>query len=82
MTIQELINLPSSPLTDSQKKDLEEECKSINNRAIACLEVVKAMLENTHGATHRMKDFYTDAIEKYIENVKEDLSHRVWQYPF
>ena len=47
----------------------------VNTRtAIACLDSVEAMLRHSlHGATHRMRNFYTDAMLEYMDKVRADI---------
>ena len=47
----------------------------VNTRtAIACLNSVEAMLRHSmSGATHRMRNFYTEAMLQYMEKVRADI---------
>ena len=49
-----------------QKKDTEEFLR----KSEACLDAVSAMLECSSGATHRQRNFYADAMQKFIGNAK------------
>ena len=52
-----------------------DELGEVNIRtAIACLDSVEAMLRHSlHGATHRMRNFYTDAMLEYMDKVRADI---------
>lgn len=107
MTLEDLFLNSESPLTEEQKRELQEEYflrinelkeqistlqrenneiarqnarmkeegNAAVNKATACVESVKAMLQHSKGAgaTHRMRDFYCDAMVKYIDNILGDL---------
>ena len=107
MTLEELFTSKDSPLTEEQRKELQNEyfsriselnekirtlqrennektqsidrmkgqSKAVITKATACVESVKAMLQHSKaaGATHRMRDFYCDAMVKYIDNILGDL---------
>ena len=49
--------------------------KEIRTTATGCLEAVKAMMVHSSGiaATHRQRDFYNNAMAKYMESVIADL---------
>ena len=55
-----------------EKIDMDGE---VNTRlALACLNSVEAMLSHSmHGATHRERNFYTEAMIKYIDKVRDDI---------
>lgn len=55
-----------------QKEDIVEFLR----KSEACLDAVTAMLECSGGATHRMRDFYAEAMRKFIGNAKTLL----WSY--
>lgn len=116
MTINELLTSEESPLTEEQRKALQNEyfaevselnrkirnlesknedlSKDMDNFAMICnrqcelakgaMIAVKAMINASSTATHRMRNFYGEAIVRYIERIepqigtirKEDL------YPF
>ena len=55
-------------------KDIDDVGEVNTRTAIACLDSVEAMLRHsTHGATHRMRNFYTDAMLEYIKKVRADI---------
>ena len=66
------------------KKDIEEEnerkCKAINE-AVGCLNAVRAMLV-CRGATHRQRNFYADAMVKYIDGVVASMEIKKDPYAF
>ena len=61
----------------NKKRRLKEidDLGEVNTRmAIACLDSVEAMLRHsTHGTTHRMRDFYTEAMMEYMKRVRADI---------
>jgi len=61
-----------------QKEDTEEFLR----KSEACLDAVTAMLECSGGATHRMRDFYADAMRKFIGNAKTLLRSYAEPEPF
>ena len=61
-----------------QKKDTEEFLR----KSEACLDAVSAMLECSGGATHRQRDFYADAMRKFIGNTKKILRSYADPMPF
>ena len=61
-----------------QKDDTEEFLR----KSEACLDAVTAMLECSGGATHRMRDFYADAMRKFIGNAKTLLRSYADPMPF
>lgn len=61
-----------------QKEDIVEFLR----KSEACLDAVSAMLECSGGATHRMRDFYADAMRKFIGNAKTLLRSYVDPEPF
>ena len=61
-----------------QKKDTEEFLR----KSEACLDAVSAMLECSSGATHRQRDFYADAMRKFIGNTKKILRSYADPMPF
>lgn len=113
MTLQELFTSDSSPLSEEQKKELQNEyfgevsglkerirsleqkknelinqsnqikasCEERVNDAIACVDSVKAMLKHSCG-THRMRDFYAEAMVGYIDDVRKDLKRTIDPLPF
>lgn len=59
---------------ERQKTDLEKtKVERMLHNSVACLDAVKAMLESSGGATHRMRDFYAEAMVKFIGNAKATL---------
>ena len=61
-----------------QKEDVAEFLR----KSEACLDAVSAMLECSGGATHRMRDFYADAMCKFIGNAKKILRSYADPLPF
>jgi hypothetical protein len=61
-----------------QKEDTVEFLR----KSEACLDAVTAMLECSGGATHRMRDFYADAMRKFIGNAKSLLRSYAEPEPF
>ena len=61
-----------------QKEDTVEFLR----KSEACLDAVTAMLECSGGATHRMRDFYADAMRKFIGNTKKQLQSYAEPMPF
>lgn len=61
-----------------QKEDTVEFLR----KSEACLDAVSAMLECSGGATHRMRDFYADAMRKFIGNAKTLLRSYADPLPF
>lgn len=64
--------------TDKAKADVEE----MLHKSVACLDAVTAMLESSGGATHRMRDFYADAMVKFIAKAKLNLQAYAEPEPF
>ena len=68
---------------EAQLETMEKENVAMTEKAIACLDSVKAMMENTDGSmTHRQRDFYSRAIVKYIEKIRWDLKASLEPTPF
>ena len=61
-----------------QKETTEE----LLRKSEACLDAVSAMLECSGGATHRMRDFYAEAMRKFIGNAKSLLHSYTEPEPF
>ena len=61
-----------------QKEDTVEFLR----KSEACLDAVTAMLECSGGATHRMRDFYASAMQKFIGNTKTLLRSYAEPQPF
>lgn len=64
--------------TDREKAKVEQMLHS----SVGCLDAVKAMLESSGGATHRMRDFYAEAMVKFIGNAKATLQEYAEPEPF
>lgn len=64
--------------TDREKAKVEQMLHS----SVGCLDAVKAMLESSGGATHRMRDFYAEAMVKFIGNAKATLQSYAELEPF
>ena len=62
----------------------EKELVAMTEKAIACLDSVKAMLEHTEGMTmtHRERDFYSKAMVTYIDRVRGSLKASLEPMPF
>lgn len=63
------------------KHDMErmkKENDASYQQAVGCLDAVKAMLELSqgNGATHRMRDFYSESIIKFIDSARQKLAAR------
>ena len=61
-----------------QQEDIAEYLR----KSEACLDAVSAMLECSGGATHRMRDFYAEAMRKFIGNSKTLLRSYADPMPF
>lgn len=61
-----------------QKEDIVEFLR----KSEACLDAVTAMLECSGGATDRMRDFYAEAMQKFIGNAKTLLRSYADPMPF
>lgn len=64
--------------TDREKAKVEQ----MLHRSVGCLDAVKAMLESSGGATHRMRNFYAGAMVKFIGNAKATLQSYAEPEPF
>ena len=71
-------------LQDEQQKNSKqkEDIVEFLRKSEACLDAVTAMLECSGGATHRMRDFYADAMRKFIGNAKTLLRSYAEPEPF
>lgn len=69
---------------ERQKTDREKDkVEQMLHRSVGCLDAVKAMLESSGGgATHRMRDFYAEAMVKFIGNAKSALQSYAEPEPF
>lgn len=69
---------------ERQKTDREKDkVEQMLHRSVGCLDAVKAMLESSGGgATHRMRDFYAEAMVKFIGNAKATLQSYAEPEPF
>ena len=57
-----------------KNSELKVDIMEFLRKSEACLDAVSAMLECSGGAaTHRMRDFYADAMRKFIGNTKSQL---------
>lgn len=69
--------------TEQQKNSKQkEDTVEFLRKSEACLDAVTAMLECSGGATHRMRDFYADAMRKFIGNTKTLLRSYAEPEPF
>lgn len=72
-------------LSAEQQKNSKQKEDTVEflRKSEACLDAVTAMLECSGGAaTHRMRDFYADAMRKFIGNVKTQLRSYADPFPF
>lgn len=69
---------------ERQKTDREKDkVEQMLHCSVGCLDAVKAMLESSGGgATHRMRDFYAEAMVKFIGNAKATLQSYAEPEPF
>ena len=68
---------------ERQKTDREKDkVEKMLHSSVGCLDAVKAMLESSGGATHRMRDFYAEAMVKFIGNAKATLQSYAEPEPF
>lgn len=69
---------------ERQKTDREKtKVEKMLHKSVGCLDAVKAMLESSGGgATHRMRDFYAEAMVKFIGNAKATLQSYAEPEPF
>ena len=67
-----------------EKSEAETDKERAINEAIGCLHAVKAMLTNSCncGATHRQRDFFGEAIVKYIDQSINNLDFDKDPNPF
>ena len=66
-----------------KNSELKVDIMEFLRKSEACLDAVSAMLECSGGAaTHRMRDFYADAMRKFIGNVKTQLRSYADPFPF
>lgn len=63
-------------------EDAESMKRKVIDEAVGCLHAVKAMLQMGCGATHRQRNFYSEAIVKYIDNTVSILEAEKDPYPF
>ncbi len=71
-------------LSAEQQKNCKqkEDTVELMRKSEACLDAVSAMLECSGGATHRMRNFYADAMQKFIGNAKKILRSYADPMPF
>ena len=71
-------------LQAEQQKNSKQKGDTVEflRKSEACLDAVTAMLECSGGATHRMRDFYADAMRKFIGNTKTLLRSYADPMPF
>jgi len=66
-----------------KNSELKVDIMEFLRKSEACLDAVSAMLECSGGAaTHRMRDFYADAMRKFIGNTKSHLRSIADPLPF
>lgn len=66
-----------------KEDDANKQMYSAISNAIDCLRAVRAMLKHTpQGATHKMRDFYRDAIVSYINETIDVMEIAKDPYPF
>ena len=69
--------------TEQQKNSKQkEDIAEFLRKSEACLDAVSAMLECSGGATHRMRDFYAEAMRQFIGNAKTLLRSYAEPEPF
>lgn len=78
--IRELEQRLSAEQQENRKQ--KEDTVEFLRKSEACLDAVSAMLECSGGATHRMRDFYADAMRKFIGNAKTLLRSYAEPEPF
>ena len=71
-------------LSAEQQKNSKQKEDTVEflRKSEACLDAVSAMLECSGGATHRMRNFYADAMRKFIGNTKKILRSYADPMPF
>lgn len=68
---------------EQQENRRQEECTAkFLRKSEACLDAVSAMLECSGGATHRMRNFYAEAMRMFIGNAKKILRSYADPMPF
>lgn len=69
---------------ERQKTEREKDkVEQVLHCSVGCLDAVKAMLESSSGGvTHRMRDFYAEAMVKFIGNAKATLQSYAEPEPF
>lgn len=65
-----------------QNRNQKEVTEEFLRKSEACLDAVSAMLECSGGATHRMRNFYAEAMCKFIGNTKKILRSYADPMPF
>ena len=60
----------------------KEDTLEFLRKSEACLDAVSAMLECSVGATHRMRNFYSEAMRKFIDKTKTQLQSYADPVPF
>jgi hypothetical protein len=65
-----------------QNRNQNEVTEEFLRKSEACLDAVSAMLECSGGATHRMRNFYAEAMRKFIGNTKKILRSYADHMPF
>lgn len=65
-----------------QNRNQKEVTEEFLRKSEACLDAVSAMLECSGGATHRMRNFYAEAMRKFIGNTKKILRSYADPMPF
>jgi hypothetical protein len=60
----------------------KEDTMEFLRKSEACLDAVSAMLECSVGATHRMRNFYAEAMRKFIDKAKTQLQSYADPVPF
>lgn len=78
--IRELEQKLSAEQQENRKQ--KEDTVELLRKSEACLDAVSAMLECSGGATHRMRDFYAEAMRKFIGNAKTLLRSYADPMPF
>lgn len=73
----------NSRLAEKNAQDEEKRKRNAIDNGVGCLRAVKAMLQNSaYGATHLQRNFYGEAIVKFIDNSVAEMESEKDPYPF
>ena len=83
-TLNDKIRELEQKLSVEQQKNRKqkEDTMEFLRKSEACLDAVSAMLECSVGATHRMRNFYSEAMRKFIDKAKTQLQSYADPVPF